>query len=97
MKATLKNTQTGETKVVKVGFSWTTFFFGFWPAIFRGDWLWAVILFVLCWLTVGIAGIIMAFVYNQIYIKRLVEQGFRPADEESKQALASKNILVDLA
>lgn len=37
MFVNLLNQQTGKTKKAKVGFSWTTFFFGFFPAVFRED------------------------------------------------------------
>lgn len=35
MKISLVNPVTNQIKRAKIGFSWTTFFFGFWPAIFR--------------------------------------------------------------
>ncbi|WP_462410686.1 DUF2628 domain-containing protein [Neobacillus sp. Marseille-QA0830] len=100
MKAVLKNSG-GLTKEVKVGFSWTTFFFGFFPALFRGDLKWAVIQvvieLVLGSFTLGIgawvSGVVFSFVYNKIYIKELIEKGYQPADEQSKALLESQQIL----
>jgi hypothetical protein len=65
-----------EVKTAPIGFSWTTLFFGFWPAVFRFDWLWAAILFVACLLTYPLAAIVFAFFYNKIYVKRLLDNGY---------------------
>ncbi|MCM3568996.1 DUF2628 domain-containing protein [Neobacillus mesonae] len=100
MKAVLKNSG-GLTKEVKVGFSWTTFFFGFLPALFRGDLKWAVIMLViegvLGSFTLGIgawiSGVVFSFVYNKIYIKELIEKGYFPANEESRMLLENNQIL----
>lgn len=100
MMITLKN-DAGLSKQVKVGFSWTTFFFGFFPALFRGDLKWAAIMFVIA-LAVGsftfgigsgISGIVFSFVYNKIYIKELIEKGYKPADEEARRTLEQNQIL----
>lgn len=65
-----------EIKKAPVGFSWTTFLFGGWPAIFRQDWMWGIGLLIACLLTYGIAGIVFAFFYNKLYIKNLFKQGY---------------------
>ncbi|WP_050615546.1 hypothetical protein [Bacillus testis] len=100
MKARLTN-DAGVTKEVKIGFSWTTFFFGFFPALFRGDLKWAAIMFITGILagvfTLGfgawIPGIIFSFVYNKINIKELLEKGYRPADDQTKAELQSRGII----
>ncbi|WP_010676998.1 hypothetical protein [Bacillus timonensis] len=100
MKVRLRN-QGGVTKECKIGFSWTTFFFGFFPALFRGDLKWAAIMFITALVvgsfTVGfgawIPGIIFSFVYNKLYIKDLIEKGYQPADEQSRNALIQNGII----
>ncbi|WP_053217853.1 hypothetical protein [Virgibacillus senegalensis] len=104
MKVTLRN-EAGLTKEVKLGFSWTTFFFGFFPALFRGDLKWAAIMFIieaiLGSFTLGIgawiSGVVFSFVYNKIYIKELIEKGYKPADDAAKTQLEQKNILSQTA
>ncbi len=91
----------GVTKEVKCGFSWTTFFFGFLVPLIRGDLKWAAILFILSLVlgipTMGIGGavcgIVFSFVYNKIYIKELIEKGYKPATEDFKNILVQKNII----
>jgi hypothetical protein len=104
VKARLQN-EAGVTKEVKVGFSWTTFFFGFFPALIRGDLKWAVIMFLTAAIvgafTFGfgawIPGIIFSFVYNKIFIKDLLEKGYRPADETTRSELQSRGIISGLS
>ncbi|SES08212.1 hypothetical protein [Salipaludibacillus aurantiacus] len=100
MMVKLRN-EAGVTKEVKLGFSWTTFFFGFFPALFRGDLKWAAIMFitaaVAAFFTLGfgawIPGIIFSFVYNKLYIKDLLEKGYHPASDEAKAELQSRGII----
>jgi hypothetical protein len=100
MRVKLRNSA-GVVKEVKVGFSWTTFFFGFFPALFRGDLKWAVIMFITA-VAVGIftfgigawvPGIIFSFVYNKIFIKDLLDKGYLPADGHAQSALRGKGII----
>ena len=66
-----------EIKTAPVGFSWTTFFFGGWPALIRQDWIWGLGLLIACVFTWGIAGVVAAFFYNKVYIKTLFEKGYK--------------------
>lgn len=66
-----------ELKKAPVGYSWTTLFFGGWPAMFRQDWLWGICLIIGCVLTYGIAGIVCSFFYNKVYIKALIAKGYK--------------------
>ena len=44
--ATISVSNGVEIKQAPIGFSWTTFLFGGWPAVFRQDWLMAAIIMV---------------------------------------------------
>lgn len=102
MKVNLTNETTHQFKQTKVGFSWTTFFFGFWPALFRGDWKWfliqlAVEIVMGVWsfgIGSGVVGIIFSFFYNKLYINDLIAKGYKPSDKSSSDALLAKGFTV---
>ncbi len=70
-----------------IGFSWTTFFFGFFVPLSRGDLKWVIIMIVLWISTFGIGNFILCFFYNKIYTRELLEKGYQPADDFSKKSL----------
>ena len=72
-----KNPNTGAMKEAPVGFSWTTCFFGPFPALFRGDWKWSLIQFILALLTGGLSTLVFMFIYDKLYIKDLIAYGFK--------------------
>ncbi len=83
----------GQLRTAKVGFSWTTFFFGFLVPIFRGDAKWAVIMFVASILTLFLAQIVLSFTYNGTYVRELLSKGYRPEDEYSRAVLVAKGYI----
>lgn len=96
-KILFENPETGAIKTAPAGFSWTTFFFGFFPALFRGDFKWAIIQFVLLLLTAGLAGLVFMFIYNKLYIKDLIKKGFKAKSIElGDLESASAKIGVDI-
>jgi hypothetical protein len=78
------------------GFSWTTFFFGAFPALFRGDFITFIgvfiVLLALGIFTVGIGAaivqILFAFFYNKYYTSKLLEGGYEFSDTEEVVATA---------
>ena len=85
--------QMGQIRTAKVGFSWTVFFFGFLVPICRGDAKWAVIMFLAALCTCWLATFVFSFTYNGTYIRGLLSQGFRPADDYSRDILIRKNFI----
>lgn len=79
----------GGSKKVKLGFSWTMFFFGFLVPLFRGDYKWFLILFILDVVFgvpssgIGslIINIVFSFNYNKYYIQELYNKGYFPIEE----------------
>jgi hypothetical protein len=91
-KVRLKN-KVGVVKEVKVGFSWTTFFFGGFVAMFRGQWGEVAKWIFLNPITLGIWGICQCWTTNKKTIINLIEKGYEPASEEDKQLLVKRNII----
>lgn len=76
----MENPNTGIIKRAPVGPSLTTLFFGALPALFRGDIKWFFIQLLIACFTCGLSNFVFAFIYNKIYIKKLLEKGFKVKD-----------------
>ena len=96
MKIKVKN-ELGAGKEIKLGYSWTVFFWGFMVPVFRGDWKWFLILFfgpsVLAVVSGGLSFpllyLVFGFFYNKIYAKDLYDKGFRGMTKEEDDLLIS--------
>lgn len=93
MKIHLKNS-VGVNKQVKLGFSWTMLFFGIFVPLFRGDFKWTIITMLVSLVTVGLGWFVFPFIYNKIYIKELLEAGWIPGDDMSRDALRTHGLPV---
>lgn len=82
----------GGVKEVPTGFSWTTFFLVFFPALIRGDIKWGVIMLGLALTTGGLSNLIFPFIYNKIYIKSLIEMGYRPKGSSDEEILKDMGV-----
>lgn len=72
-----ENPHNGKMKEAPVGFSWTTFFFGPFPMLFRGSWKWFAILLILALITWGLSNLVFCFLINKFFIKDLISDGFK--------------------
>ena len=93
----MKHPDTGLIKKGFVDFSWTTLFFGGFPALFRGDFLVGVIFIVLACFTLGLSSVIVAFFYNKQYTTKLIEAGYQFADSEGLNSIARAKLGVAAA
>lgn len=84
----MRNPKTGVTKNGFIGFSWTTFFWGGFPAMFRGDFVLGLVLIILNFILFWIPGIIAAFIYNKHYTTKLLDAGYEFDDTIAKKQLA---------
>lgn len=83
----------GRFKEVKLGYSWTMFFWGFLVPLVRGDWKHFFILLAIS-VIFGFGGVIFgasffmlifAFFYNKLYAQELHKQGYRGLTEEEQE------------
>lgn len=94
----LQHPVTGIIKTGYYGFSWTSFFFGGFPALIRGDVgvglgvLVAGFVFGALGLGLGwfVVGLVWAFIYNKHYTTKLIENGYRIADTPERNLEAQR-------
>lgn len=99
-KIVMKHKDSGVLKNGYFGFSWTTFFFNFFPSLFRGDFMTFiggfVISVIIGVITFGFGAffinIVWAFMYNKYYTRKLLESGYVFNDSEGLNAQAAAAI-----
>ena len=91
-KVSMKN-QAGVIKSVKLGFSWTTFFFGGWVAMFRGQWGEVLKWFFLNPITLFIWGFVQCWTANKKTVIFLTEKGYQPATDADRELLRRQQII----
>lgn len=92
MKIQLENENSSRIDV-KIGFSWTTLFFAFLPAVFRKDFKWAGVQVLAAGLSMGFSCLIFPFIYNRLYIKDLLRKGYLPVTPEAEKVLTEKKMI----
>ena len=87
-------------KEVKFGFSMAAFLLGFIYPLIKGDYITAGIAFVIIGITgviyfplIFVLSMVFGFIYNKIYVRRLIKQGWYPFTEEDAQILKKNGIL----
>jgi hypothetical protein len=101
----MRHKESGLEKKGFYGFSWTTFFFGAFPALFRSDFITFIgafiVLLALGIFTVGIGAaivqILFAFFYNKYYTSKLLEGGYEFNDTDEVVAAAKEALGVSKA
>ena len=93
MKAKLKH-ESGIIKEIKVGYSWTSFFFGFWIPVIRGQWSDFAIMLISAVPTCGILPFVWTFKINRRYCQQLLEKGYKPATLEDANILSANTYYI---
>lgn len=86
----------GVIKKCKVGFSWTTFFWGCMVPLARGDMKYFIMTFLLQIFTLGVGVLVFGFFYNKLYIQMLINKGYKPYREEDEKIMLEKEIIVSV-
>ena len=89
-------------KEIKFGFSWGAFFLGFIYPLIKGDYMVAGISFVVIGMAsmiffplIFVLSMVFGFIYNKMYVRRLIKQGWHPFTEVDAQVLKKNGILLN--
>lgn len=80
MMVSMKN-ESGLRREVKVGFSWTAFFFGGIPFFFRGMPTQGAMWIILSIVTLGFSNLFLMFIINKQTAHHYLENGYKPIGE----------------
>lgn len=73
---TFENPRTGQIRQAPIGFSWSGLFLGGFVPLYRGDYKWFLLWWLIAFFTGGIGWIVLPFTYNKTYLSHLQSEGF---------------------
>jgi hypothetical protein len=82
----------GMHREVKVGFSWTSFFFGGFPFLFRGMPVHGLVWICLAMITFGVSNLILCFIITKKTAVHYLENGYKPVGSNWDIAASSWSI-----
>ena len=92
----MTNPTTGEMSTAFQGVSWTCFFFGPFPALFRGHIMAFILMLMISIVTFGFSGLVFMFLYNGWHKKWLMGKGFVPQHTSTAFAAASSQNVINV-
>ncbi|MBS1983228.1 MAG: hypothetical protein JST16_03570 [Bdellovibrionales bacterium] len=95
MHVRLRHHATGLIRECPTGFSWTSFFFGFFVPLLRSWYGFAAIYFCVSIVTGGLSQFVLPFLINKMWMKHLLENGYTPHSDEDRRTLALVGLHVD--
>lgn len=81
-----------EAKLCPIGFSWTLLLFGPLVPLLRGNFIWFVYIALADILTLGIAWLVLPFIYNNLYMKYLLRRGYYPSTRRDEIMLITLKV-----
>lgn len=94
MHVVLTKVGTNQKVDVKLGFSWTSLFFGPFVPLLRRDWKWLIVQIIVYDLFLKflmpffwIAWLVFAFMYNELYLRDLLAQKYQALEVDDQNRL----------
>ena len=92
----MKHSPSGLVRHGYYGFSWTYLFFGGFVPLFRGEIGIGVLHLLVGIFSIGFWNLIVAFLFNKQYTRRMLERGYVLADTDDKMAKARVKLGISL-
>lgn len=89
----LQNAAGNVSKVGRLGWSWTYFYFGFWVPLFRSEIGIAALHLLFTIITFGLFQPIWSFLYNKQHMTRLLNSGWEINDSDEVKGFARKKLM----
>ena len=72
-----ENPRTAQQREAPMGYSWSTLFLGPFPMLARKEGVWFLVCLAMAVLTLNLSSVVLSFFVNKLYIRYLINEGFK--------------------